>query len=59
VQGMQLLLSSAHACDTYIYDLAGDMVAMAPAALQQTILLPHTGCYILRRGDSVKKIIIQ
>ena len=59
VQGMQLLLSSAHACDTYIYDLAGDMVAMAPAALQQTILLPHTGCYILRRGDTVKKIIIQ
>ena len=59
VQGMQLLLSSAHACDTYIYDLAGDVVAMAPAALQQTILLPHTGCYILRRGDTVKKIIIQ
>ena len=59
VQGMRLLLSSAHACDTYIYDLAGDMVAMAPAALQQTILLPHTGCYILRRGDTVKKIIIQ
>ena len=59
VQGMQLLLSSAHACDTYIYDLAGDMVTMAPAALQQTILLPHTGCYILRRGDTVKKIIIQ
>ena len=59
VQGMQLLLSSAHACDTYIYDLTGEVVAMAPAALQQTILLPHTGCYILRRGDSVKKIIIQ
>ena len=59
VQGMQLLLSSAHACDTYIYDLAGEVVAMAPAALQQTILLPHTGCYILRRGDTVKKIIIQ
>lgn len=59
VQGMQLLLSSAHACDTYIYDLTGEVVAMAPAALQQTILLPHTGCYILRRADSVKKIIIQ
>ena len=59
VQGMQLLLSSAHACDTYIYDLTGEVVAMAPAALQQTILLPHTGCYILRRGDTVKKIIIQ
>lgn len=59
MQGMQLQLSSSHACDTYIYDLAGEVVAMAPAALQQTILLPHTGCYILRRGDSVKKIIIQ
>ena len=59
MQGMQLQLSSAHACDTYIYDLAGEVVAMAPAALQQTILLPHAGCYILRRGDSVKKIIIQ
>ena len=59
VQGMQLLLSSAHACDTYVYDLAGEVVAMAPAALQQTILLPHAGCYILRRGDTVRKIIIQ
>ena len=59
MQGMQLQLSSSHACDTYIYDLAGEVVAMAPAALQQTILLPHTGCYILRRGDIVKKIIIQ
>ena len=59
VQGMQLLLSSAHACDTYVYDLAGEVVAMAPAALQQTILLPHDGCYILRRGDTVRKIIIQ
>lgn len=59
MQGMQLQLSSSRACDTYIYDLAGEVVAMAPAALQQTILLPHAGCYILRRGDSVKKIIIQ
>lgn len=59
LQGMQLLLSSAHACDTYVYDLAGEVVAMAPAALQQTILLPHAGCYILRRGDTVRKIIIQ
>lgn len=59
VQGMQLLLSSAHACDTYVYDLAGEVVAMAPAALQQTILLPHAGCYILRHGDTVRKIIIQ
>ena len=59
VQGMQLLLSFAHACDTYVYDLAGEVVAMAPAALQQTILLPHAGCYILRRGDTVRKIIIQ
>ena len=59
MQGMQLQLSSPRACDTYIYDLAGEVVAMAPAALQQTILLPHAGCYILRRGDSVKKIIIQ
>lgn len=59
VQGMQLLLSSAHACVTYVYDLAGEVVAMAPAALQQTILLPHAGCYILRRGDTVRKIIIQ
>ncbi len=59
VLGMQLLLSSAHACDTYVYDLAGEVVAMAPAALQQTILLPHVGCYILRRGDTVRKIIIQ
>ena len=59
MQGMQLQLSSSRACDTYVYDLAGEVVAMAPAALQQTILLPHAGCYILRRGDSVKKIIIQ
>lgn len=59
MQGMQLQLSSPRACDTYVYDLAGEVVAMAPAALQQTILLPHTGCYILRRGDTVKKIIIQ
>ena len=59
MRGMQLQLSSSRACDTYIYDLAGEVVAMAPAALQQTILLPHAGCYILRRGDSVKKIIIQ
>ena len=59
VQGMQLLLSSAHACDTYVYDLTGEVVAMASAALQQTILLPHDGCYILRRGDTVRKIIIQ
>ena len=59
MQGMQLQLSSPRACDTYIYDLAGEVVAMAPAALQQTILLPHAGCYILRRGDTVKKIIIQ
>lgn len=59
MQGMQLQLSSSRACDTYIYDLAGEVVAMAPAALQQTILLPHAGCYILRRGDTVKKIIIQ
>ena len=59
MQGMQLQLSSSRACDTYIYDLAGEVVAMAPAALQQTILLPHAGCYILRRGDTIKKIIIQ
>jgi hypothetical protein len=35
------------------------MVAMAPAAEQQTVLLPVAGCYIVRHGDIVKKIMIQ
>ena len=59
VQGEQLTISSSHACETYIYNLAGDMVAMAPAAEQQTVLLPVAGCYIVRHGDIVKKIMIQ
>ena len=59
VQGKQVHIMSAHACDTYIYNLAGEVVAMAPAAEQQTLLLPQTGCYIVRHGDTAKKIIIQ
>ena len=59
VQGEQLTISSSHACETYIYNLAGDMVAMTPAAEQQTVLLPVAGCYIVRHGDIVKKIMIQ
>lgn len=59
VQGKQVQIVSAHACDTYIYNLAGEVVAMAPAAEQQTLLLTQTGCYIVRHGDTAKKIIIQ
>jgi hypothetical protein len=59
VQGKQVQIVGAHACDTYIYNLAGEVVAMAPAAEQQTLLLPQTGCYIVRHGDTAKKIIIQ
>ncbi len=59
VQGKQVQLFGAHACDTYIYNLAGEVVAMAPAAERQTISLPHVGCYIVRHGDTVKKMIIQ
>ena len=59
VQGNMVHISSARAYATYAYNLAGELVAMAPAAQQQTILLPHTGCYILRHGDIAKKIIIQ
>jgi hypothetical protein len=59
VQGNMVHISSAREYVTYAYNLAGELVAMAPAAQQQTILLPHTGYYILRHGDIAKKIIIQ
>ena len=59
VQGLQLTVASSRACDTYICNLAGEVVAMAPAAEQQTVLLPVAGCYIVRHGDIVKKIMIQ
>ena len=59
VQGKQLKVCSSYACETRIYNLAGDLVAMAPAAEQQTVLLPVAGCYIVRHGDIVKKIMIQ
>ena len=59
VQGKLVQIVGTHACDTYIYNLAGEVVAMAPAAEQQTLLLPQTGCYIVRHGDTAKKIIIQ
>ena len=59
VQGKQVHLMGAHACDTYIYNLAGEVVAMAPAAEQQMLLLPQAGYYIVRHGDIAKKIIIQ
>jgi hypothetical protein len=58
VQGNQVTMRGAHACDTYIYNLAGEVVAMAPAAEQQTLLLPQAGCYIVRHGDTATKIII-
>ena len=59
VQGKQLTICSSHACETRIYNLAGDLVALAPAAEQQTVLLPVAGCYIVRHGDIVKKIMIK
>lgn len=59
VQGKQVMLHSAHACEIYIYNLAGRVVAMAPAAQQHTFLLSQAGCYILRHGGAIKKIIIQ
>ena len=59
VQGKQVHLVGARAFDTYVYNLAGEIVAMAPAAEQQTLLLPQAGCYILRHGGAIKKIIIQ
>ena len=59
VQGKQVHLVGARAFDTYVYNLAGEVVAMAPAAEQQTLLLPQAGCYILRHGGAIKKIIIQ
>ena len=59
VQGKQVHLVGARAFDTYVYNLAGEVVAMAPAAEQQTLLLQQAGCYILRHGGAIKKIIIQ
>lgn len=59
VQGKQVHLVGARVFDTYVYNLAGEVVAMAPAAEQQTLLLPQAGCYILRHGGAIKKIIIQ
>ena len=59
VQGKQLTICSSHACETRIYNIAGDIVALALAAERQTVLLPVAGCYIVRHGDIVKKIMIK
>lgn len=59
IEGMSVMLSSTHARDTYIYDLMGRVVTMAPAASKQTLTLPMAGCYIVQHGNSLTKIMIE
>jgi hypothetical protein len=57
--GLLVEVVCAHACDTYVYDIMGKIVAQAPAATQHTFVLPMAGCYIVRAGDMVNKIIVE
>lgn len=57
--GLQVEVTCAHACDTYVYDIMGKIVAQAPATTHHTFVLPMAGCYIVRAGNMVNKIIIE
>jgi hypothetical protein len=57
--GRQLTIACAHACDTYIYDVMGNLVALANATTQHTFVLPLAGCYIVRAGNHIQKIIVE
>lgn len=57
--GLLVEVVCAHACDTYVYDIMGKIVAQAPAATRHTFVLPMAGCYIVRAGDMVNKIIVE
>ena len=57
--GLHVEITCAHACDTYIYDIMGKMVAKANATTHHTFVLPMAGCYIVRAGNIVNKIIVE
>ena len=57
--GLHVEITCAHACDTYIYDIMGAVVAKANAVTQHTFTLPMAGCYIVRAGNMVNKIIVE
>lgn len=58
-EGLCVTVSCAHACETYIYDVLGRVVAAAPAATKHVFELPAEGCYVVRCGSDAKKIIIK